>query len=149
MAQNRIKAKGRREKGTYAGIPHAVTRSREYASLTAVAVKMLVDITDQFNGKNNGDFQATRPFMQRKGWKSKATIRRALDELVDKGFIVISRQGGRNLCMLYALTFLAIDDCKGKLDIEETRTPLSFWKKSLVPKLGQLDPAMRSTDEPE
>lgn len=148
MAQNRLKAKGRREKGTYVGIPHAITRSREYAALTAIAVKLLVDITDQFNGINNGDFQATWPFMQRKGWRSKATIRRALDELIEKGFIVVSRQGGRNLCTLYALTFLAVDDCKGKLDINETRIPLNFWKTKLgVPKLGQLDPATRPTHE--
>ncbi len=138
MARNRLKAKGRRENGTFVGIPHSVTRSGEYAALSAAAVKLLLDLADQFNGSNNGDFQATWPFMKRKGWKSKATLYRALNELLETGFAIVSRQGGRHKCNLYALTFHAIDDCKGKLDIAATNAPPNNWKKSVVQKLGHI-----------
>lgn len=139
MARTRLKSKGRRENGTYVGIPHAITRSREYAALSAIAVKLLIDLADQFNGSNNGDFQATWPFMKSKGWRSKATLYRALNELLNREFVIVSRQGGRHVCSLYALTFLAIDDCKGKLDINETTVPSSAWKKNSVPqKLGHI-----------
>ena len=144
MARNRLKTKGRRENGTYVGIPHAITRSREYASLSASAVKLIIDLADQFNGSNNGDLQATWPFMNKKGWKSKATLYRALNELLNREFIIVSRQGGRHACSLYALTFLAIDDCKGKLDIHETSVPSSAWKKtSVAQKRGQCSPETR------
>lgn len=138
MTRSRAKAKGRREKGTYAGIPHSITRSKEYAALSASAVKLLVDLADQFNGSNNGDIQATWPFMRNKGWKSKATLYRALEELLQRQFVIVSRQGGRHKCTLYALTWYAIDECKGKLEIDETRAPCNAWKtKSVVQKLGQ------------
>ena len=139
MARSRIKAKGRRENGTYVGIPHAITRSREYAALSASAVKLIIDLADQFNGSNNGDLQAPWPFMQGKGWRSKATLYRAIDELLHREFVIVSRQGGRHKCSLCALTFLAIDDCKGKLDIHETTVPSSAWKKnSVAQKLGHI-----------
>jgi hypothetical protein len=93
MARSRIKAKGRRESGTYVGIPHAITRSREYAALSASAVKLIIDLADQFNGSNNGDLQATWPFMQDKGWRSKATLYRAINELLHREFVIVSNQG--------------------------------------------------------
>ena len=37
---------------------------------------------------------------------------------------------------LYAITYLAVDECGGKLDINETRTPEHSWRKknkSLLP----------------
>jgi hypothetical protein len=43
--------------------------------------------------------------------------------------LAVSRQGGKNQCTLYALTFLAIDDCGGKLDIGETSRAPDDWKR--------------------
>ena len=52
-----------------------------------------------------------------------------------KNFIV-SRMGGRNTCSLYALTFQAIDECKGKLDISSSIVASGDWKKlDLVPPI--------------
>jgi len=56
-------------------------------------------------------------------------MRRALKELEDAEFLIVSRQGGKNQCTLYALTFLAIDDCGGKLDIGETSRAPDDWKR--------------------
>ena len=147
MARNRAKAKGRREKGSFASLPHSVLWSQEYAELSAIAVKLLVDLLGQYTGKNNGDLTATWKVMQRRGWKSKDTLYRALGELQDTGFLIVARQGGRNRCSLYALTFLAIDECKGKTDIKPTATPPGFWRsqiKSCGPIIGANCPGYRA-----
>ncbi len=62
------------------------------------------------------------------GWNSSDQLCKAKNELIERGFIVISRQGGRNLCNLYAVTLAAIDDCKGKLDIGASNKALNSWK---------------------
>jgi hypothetical protein len=40
----------------------------------------------------------------------------------------VAPQGGKNKASLYALTFLRINECGGKLDIDETLTPSDLWK---------------------
>jgi hypothetical protein len=110
--------------------------------LSAYAVKLLFDLFAQFNGRNNGDLSACWTFMQRRGWRSKATLHKATVELRKKGWVAVARQGGRNKPTLYALTFLAVDQCNGKLDIDSTVAPLSWWKKdkTCTHNVYQLDP---------
>ncbi len=62
------------------------------------------------------------------GWSSQGSIHGALVELIGNGFIEQTRQGGKNQCSLYAVTWLAIDDCKGKLDVNPTRVASNLWK---------------------
>jgi len=50
-------------------------------------------------------------------------MRRALRALMDAELVMLTRQGGRNLCSLYAFTWLPINECGGKLDVAETTTP--------------------------
>lgn len=131
MARGKSNAnKDRGEKGGYAPLYYCVLRSQVYANLSAYAVKLLNDLLSQYYGSNNGDLCATFSVMQKRGWKSKGTLNRAVKELLDIGFIEVSRQGGRHLCSLYALTFYAVDECKGKLDISATSTPKSLWRKN-------------------
>lgn len=131
MARSKSNAnKERGEKGGYAPFYYCVLRSQVFANLSAHAVKLLNDLLSQYYGSNNGDLCATFSVMQKRGWKSKGTLNRAVKELLDVGFIEVSRQGGRHLCSLYALTFYAVDDCKGKLDISPTSTPKSLWRRN-------------------
>jgi hypothetical protein len=122
--------KGRIEKGGYVALPHVVLRSNGFAKLSAYAVKLLNDFLSQYYGSNNGDFHATFSLMQKRGWKSKGTLNRAIKELIESGFVELSRQGGRNKCSLYCVSFYAIDECKGKLDISATKCPTSVWRKN-------------------
>lgn len=66
--------------------------------------------------------------MQPRGWRSKATLDKARKELLAAGWLELSRQGGRNRCSLYSVTFYAIDECGGKLDVPPTLTPKSTWR---------------------
>ena len=130
-SQKRAGAKGRRSKAPFAGIPKRILDSAEYANLSAVAVKLLLDVTGQYNGRNNGDLTTGWRFMSERGWKSKDTLYRALAELEESGFIIRTRQGRLpRLCSLFAVSFQAIDECGGKLDVRPTSSPPNTWNKN-------------------
>jgi len=130
------KSKGRQTTGQFFMLPRIITASAEYASLSAKAVKLLVDIGAQYNGRNNGDLCCAWKIMIERGWKSKDTLYKAQSELERSGFIVRTRQGGRNLPNLFAVTWLAIDDCRTKegaqkLDVKPTQVPSNSWKSTM------------------
>lgn len=113
--------------GGFVKLPHAVIRSVSYQKLSAYAVKLLLDLCNQFNGKNNGDLSAAYSVMKKIGWRSPTTLNKSIHELLKAGFIDLTRQGGQNKCALYALGFHAIDDCGGKLDVKPTEYPRKRW----------------------
>ena len=137
MSATRLKAKGRRSKRRFISVYRDILDSEQYAGLSSSAVKLLMDLWAQFNGRNNGDLDISVVRMFPRGWRSKVTLYRARDELLRDGWIVISRRGGNRVAHLYALTFESIDECNGKLDIRPTAAPLNSWKKlnSAVQKL--------------
>ncbi|MGN6728468.1 MAG: hypothetical protein ACTHJG_01400 [Rhodanobacteraceae bacterium] len=94
------------------------------------AVKLLCDLGAQYRGNNNGDLSAAWRIMQPRGWKSRATLDEAEKDLVRAGMIELTRQGGLNRCNLYALTWHAIDECGGKLDVPPTRVPSGLWRRA-------------------
>jgi hypothetical protein len=114
--------------GGFFAIPHNVLNSIAYSKLSAYAVKLLIDIGSEYRGTNNGDLNATFNSLKKKNWHSKGTLNNAIKELKEFGFIEVSRQGGRNKCSLYALTFRPVNICKGKLDIKHTDKPSNLWK---------------------
>jgi hypothetical protein len=122
----------KREAGGYVPLPHAVLRSREYGDLSAYAVKLLNDLLSQYRGDNNGDLCAAFELMRHRGWRSKETLFNARAELLNEGWVTVTRQGGRNkIPSLYAVTFYSIDFCKGKLDVKPTGSPPGGWRKPL------------------
>jgi hypothetical protein len=135
LMANNVTPKSRRIKGGFLMIPHEVLKSRAYRSLPPSAVKLLVDIAGQYNGRNNGDLAAYMKLMRPKGWHSTSTLHRAKQELLKAGLIEQTRQGGMNLGPnLYAVTWKPIDDCedgKGKPrhDATPTSRPSGLWKQ--------------------
>jgi len=129
MGRNRKKEKGRRESGRFAGIPVVCLEQNNYISLSMAAKALLTEFCRQYNGFNNGDLCAPYSLMAKRGFRSKGTLSRALKELKGNDWVLVSRQGGKNQCSLYALTFYAIDECKGKLDIRPTNVAPGTWKK--------------------
>lgn len=101
-----------------------------YIGTSANAIRLLLDLARQYNGRNNGDLSATFSVMRKRGWTSKGTIERMIKELLDRGWICVTRPGGKHRPTLYAVTWLPIDDCDGKLDVAETRIPSNEWKKA-------------------
>jgi hypothetical protein len=110
MAFNREEIKGRRDYGRYYNVPHSITDTPAYFSLSAHAFKLWHDLHLQYNGKNNGRIDAILTRLEKRGWKN-GTLYRSLNELLKKGFIVKTRQGGigamKKTCSLYRFTHLA------------------------------------------
>lgn len=129
-ARNRYKvAQAQRESGGFVALPHSVIRSESYAQLSPHGVKLLNDLLAQYCGNNNGDLCAAWKLMQRRGWKSRDTLSKALGELKDSEWITVTRQGGRHMPSLYGITFYAINECGGKLDVSPTHSPMSQWRR--------------------
>ena len=101
---------------------------KNFKTLSPRATKYVVDLASNYNGRNNGDLSATFSQMKSRGWNSSDQLFKAKRELVDRGIIKVSRQGGLNKCNLYALNWFQIDECDGKLDIAPTPTAPKDWK---------------------
>lgn len=144
---SRIRTKGRKESGSFIMLPHVMLEHGSFTSLSHRAVRLLIDIYFQFKGKNNGDLCVAWSIMRKRGWKSKDQLQKAKTELMEKGWIVLTRQGGRKKPSLYAVTFKAIDECGNKLDRKFTTTPLGYWKLGQNPELNSL-PQIRTTLDP-
>ena len=129
MNRDRRKHKGRSERGSFFAWPREVAESIAYVTASAHGKALLNDLCFQFRGSNNGDLSAAWAIMKVRGWKSRDTLTRALAELLERGLIEKTRQGGRHRCSLYALTWLPINECCGKLDVSATRVPSGLWKQ--------------------
>lgn len=135
MARTRARAKGRRDNTRFLGIPFPVINSEDFRALSPVALKVLIILSSQFSGSNNGDLSA--PFSKVKMWgiKSEATLCKALKELMAKNIITRTRdptrdrQNPHGQCALYALNWLPIHECKGKLDVLPTIQPIRLFSR--------------------
>ena len=128
--RSRSQVKGRRGGHHFSMLVHAYFESQEYSLLSARAVKALIDIYCQFRGSNNGDLCATISVMRARGWRSKDQLAKAINELVNAGWLMVTKQGGRHTPTLFAVTFLPVNECGGKLDVRPTTAPLHSWKRS-------------------
>lgn len=127
--RSRVKHKGRSESGTFTMIPHAVQDSANWRQCSGTAIKMLLDVARQYNGRNNGDLCAAISILRSSGWSSPETITFALRELRHYGLLLLTRQGSLHAASLYALSWHPINDCGGKLDYPPTRVAPGDWKE--------------------
>jgi len=142
MAKNkRYKdAANKRDGGQFFAIPHSVLNGSAYLSVSSHARMLLFDLIAQYKGDNNGDFCAAYSMMKLRGWKSQHTLLNAKRELLEACLIEETRKGARpNLASLYAVTWLSLDDCKGKLDITPAGFHRSAYKlKDTPPPIGKI-----------
>lgn len=127
------RSKGRRE-GKFIKLPHHIICSPNYLKMSFSARALLLEFMYQFNGHNNGDLDATYSKLSKRGWKSNATITKAVNELSYYGFIVRIQQGGLNVGgkkrpSLYALSWLPIH----KLGYSDYYIEKCDWKLEQIP----------------
>lgn len=107
--------------GGFLALPHRLMEQRDFRELSPSALKVLMVLGSQYNGRNNGNLSATHSMMEDWGGMAKATLAKALRELLERNLISKTRENrhGREgaRCALFALTWHAIDDCPGK-DLE-------------------------------
>ncbi len=114
-----------------------VLKSPLFKNLSSKAKALLFEFASQYTGYNNGDFSISYKQMKQKGWHSPITLDKAKNELLETEFLILTRQGGRNQCSLFALSFLAIDECQSKLDIQSTKKAPDNWKKQHYQLINQ------------
>jgi hypothetical protein len=118
-----------RQSVTFLGLPHFVINSPQWAALTGNEVKMLIEIAGQYNGSNNGDLSYPRSRYATRGWSGNDVAHRALTALKAKGWILVTRAGGRTGCSLYAVTFFPMDE-SSKHPCHREHKPCHFWKQA-------------------
>ena len=115
-------------------IPLTLLGHPNFTRLSPHGCKLLLDLGRQYKGFNNGDLCATFSVMASRGWRSETTLREAIAECEHYGLIARSRQGGRNRCNLFALTWRRLDKVTGKrLDMIPTLSSSNDWKKEVPP----------------
>ncbi len=127
-------ARDKRDGGAFVSVPLSVLRSRAYIEASPYARMLLFDLLEQYRGNNNGDLCAAWKLMRPRGWRSEATLNKAKRELLELGLIVETRKGARpNKASLYAVTWYALDDCGGKLDISPRAFPRGAYLRHNPP----------------
>jgi hypothetical protein len=107
--------------GSYVALSRFALQSQSFAKLSPHAVKLLLDFMAGYSGFSNGDLSMPWSHAVTRGWRSRDTLNRALKELLDGGWIIKTRQGGRRnrTCCLYAITLFSIDDCRHKTGVSK------------------------------
>ncbi len=122
-------ARDKRDGGGFIALPLSVLDSIAYKQATPYAKALLIDMAAQLRGDNNGDLAACWRFMKERGWQSQTTLLKAKRELIARKLIVETRMGARpNKASLYAVTWLALDDCRGKLEIKPQSFPRGAYR---------------------
>jgi len=93
----------------FAAIPHAVLVDPTFAELSGRALKLLLAVLSQFVGNNNGHLTATPSRMKAFGLRSKDSLAKSIQELIDFGYIVRTRSQECRLPALYAITWLPLN----------------------------------------
>ena len=124
---SKINNKGRSPTGRFVGLPHVVIKNKDYIGLSYKSKALLIDLALQYNGRNNGDLTVALSVLKDRGWKRQATIGAAVKELLASNLVIRTREGQFqnpfSRCSLYAITWKAIDECKGKdLNVKPTAT---------------------------
>lgn len=120
MAKKRsmARAKGRqgpRDGERYALMPVEVLQSEACRTLPAAQLRVLVALAAQFTGYNNGRLTLPLSAARAFGIGSNDTLNRGLHELMDRGLIQLTKQGGLPPfgCSTYALCWRQLDDPGG------------------------------------
>ncbi|SFC31639.1 hypothetical protein SAMN05660479_01473 [Microbulbifer thermotolerans] len=130
MAKGYKQGKRNRGGGQFAAFPHRMVNHPHFAALTPRAKALLFPLVAQYNGHNNGDLCASFSKMRAHGWTSNDQLQKALRELLETGFLILTRQGRRpNVPSLYALSWRPIDECGGKLEVSATVTAPNTWRE--------------------
>lgn len=125
----RHKLTGRKSSFSFLRLPNFMLESKEWAALSANAVKLLLDMAKLYRGNNNGNLSMAWSRLCNEGWSSENTMRRARIELLAAGFLICTRQPLRKRCGLYAISWEPIDECPGKfLEVKKERVASQLWR---------------------
>lgn len=125
-----VKQKRDGANGAVLVIPHVVLNSKAYKTLSSNAIRLLIDIAQQYNTYNNGALLASWRYMsEQRGWKSADMLSKAKQELLERELLIQTVQGQRpNKASWYGLGWLALDDLNG-LEIKPQSWPRGAYAR--------------------
>ena len=90
-----VNNKGRsRKRGKFVALGNGMLTSPAWRSLSGSAVKYYIELRREFNGSNNGDIHLSLQEAKKRLNMARDTALRAQQELVNKGFIRMTKRGG-------------------------------------------------------
>ena len=106
----RTKFKGSKYNEPFVGIVRSVFDSPAFLALSPHACKLLLELAGQYRGDNNGNLTVAWSVVNKRGWRSRTTLWRCKDELIQAGFVFVTRRGHfPSTCELLALTWFPLD----------------------------------------
>ena len=136
MARSQFeKARARKDKGRFAKLPRAAMQSPAVATLNNLPFRVLTIAAAECTGFNNGNINLVRANLKQYGVHRSGAVQTAIDELIERGLLVKTRQGGLGSCSLYAVPWFELTkDPKAirKLDHPLPRLPdmrFMAWQK--------------------
>ena len=135
--------------GGYVAIPWRVMDSPAYQGLTVASKALLLELARQHSGSNNGRLHLVHSWLARRGWPSKSIVDKCRDELLARGLIVQTRQGGLSIGPTwYALTWHAISSYAG-LDIAQHQYAPGSWALCSLPPTARRNPPSKKICRPD
>lgn len=146
----RIKKPSEAAPGRYSALPHVVLDSPAYTGASVTAKALLNELIRQHNGSNNGRLHLTHTWLVDRGWSSKSTVEKARTELIERGLIIQTKQGGLFIGPnWYALTWLSITNYVG-LEIGPHQYHPGAWNCcDLPPTARRKPPVKKREDQPD
>lgn len=130
--------------GQFASMPYPMLRSAAWRSLKGPAIKVFLELHTRYWGGNNGELSLSLGEAARILGIGKATAQAAFDELIEKGFIEMTKQGhwyGR-VASEYRIT-------KERTGRENATNEWRIWQPPDAEKTesgSQADPSASATD---
>lgn len=133
--------------GRYALLPWAVHDSPAYTGASVAAKALLMELARQHNGANNGRLHLVHSWLAGRGWPSKSIVEKARAELIERGLIIQTKQGGMPPLgpSWYALTWLPISNYSG-LDIASHQYHRGGWQFCNLPPTVRRKPPTKKRD---
>ena len=129
------KYKGSKYTEGFTGIVHSVFEAPSFVALSPHACKLLLELAGQYRGNNNGNLTVAWSVVSKRGWKSRTTLWRCKSELIEAGFVYVTRKGHMpSTCELLALSWFPLD-VSNKFDPEALAgfKPKAYRDKTPLP----------------
>ena len=105
-----LKFKGSKYNEPFVGIVRSVFECPAFLELSPHACKLLLELARQYKGDNNGNLTVAWSVVSKRGWRSRTTLWRCKTELIEAGFVYVTRVGHMpSTCELLALTWFPLD----------------------------------------
>lgn len=140
-AQQRERTKSRTTEGDFIRITKFVTRNPQFWQLSSDAMRVLLVLLHKYNGKNNGDLSIPRSELAQWGFGMNGRVlRRALQELDARGYVIVTRHGGWETdCSLFGISIEPMD-ASPKHEWPTQHAAMHYWRdesRSTVVVQGQ------------